>query len=149
MQTTLAGDFMMVVLDTNHFTEWVNEGASGARLQERCATHKAIVFTTIVTSQESAEGWFALIKRHPAGPMQVPGYRLYQRSCSILSEMGTLAFDEDAAEIVEALKASRVRIGSMDLKIAAICLAHDALLLTRNLRDFAQVPELKVENWLD
>ncbi len=140
---------MMVVLDTNHFTEWVNEGALGARLQDRCATRSATVFTSIITAQESAEGWFALIKRHAAGSLQVPGYRLYQRSCTVLNEMGTLAFDDDAAEIVEVLKASRMRIGSMDLKIAAICLAHDALLLSRNLRDFAQVPELRVENWLD
>ena len=37
----------------------------------------------------------------------------------------------------------------MDLKIASICIAHDALLLTRNLVDFEKVPRLKVENWLD
>ena len=37
----------------------------------------------------------------------------------------------------------------MDPKIAAICLAHDALLLTRNLADFARVAGLRVENWLD
>lgn len=37
----------------------------------------------------------------------------------------------------------------MDLKIAAICLAHDAMLLTRNLSDFRHIPGLRVENWLD
>jgi tRNA(fMet)-specific endonuclease VapC len=37
----------------------------------------------------------------------------------------------------------------MDLKIAAICLAHDALLLTRNLVDFRRVPGLRVEDWLE
>ena len=37
----------------------------------------------------------------------------------------------------------------MDLKIAAIALAHDALLLSANLRDFQAVPDLRVENWLD
>lgn len=42
-----------------------------------------------------------------------------------------------------------MRIGTMDLKIAAICLAHDATLLTRNLVDFEKVPGLRVENWLD
>ena len=36
----------------------------------------------------------------------------------------------------------------IDLKIAAICLVHDALLLTRNLVDFEKVPGLRVENWL-
>ncbi len=37
----------------------------------------------------------------------------------------------------------------MDLKIAAITLAHDALLLTRNIADFERVPGLRAENWLD
>jgi tRNA(fMet)-specific endonuclease VapC len=35
----------------------------------------------------------------------------------------------------------------MDLKIAAIVLAHDATLLSRNLSDFRKVPGLKVEDW--
>ena len=35
----------------------------------------------------------------------------------------------------------------MDLKIAAIVLANDATLLTRNLGDFRKVPDLKAEDW--
>lgn len=37
----------------------------------------------------------------------------------------------------------------MDLKIASIAISHDAMLLSRNLRDFRKVPGLNVENWLD
>jgi len=36
----------------------------------------------------------------------------------------------------------------MDLKIASIVLAHQATLLSRNLRDFQQVSDLRVEDWL-
>ena len=140
---------MLVVLDTNHFTEWVVESAIGIRLKQRCSDQGMAVFSTIITSQESAEGWFALIKRRRVGNAQVVGYRLFQHSAQILHELGTLAFDADAARILETLVASKLRIGSMDLKIAAICLAHDALLLSRNLLHFEQVPELRVENWLD
>ena len=32
---------------------------------------------------------------------------------------------------------------------AAICLAHDATLLTRNVADFENIVGLRVENWLD
>jgi tRNA(fMet)-specific endonuclease VapC len=40
-----------------------------------------------------------------------------------------------------------VRIATMDLKIAAIALSENATLLTRNLRDFEQVPGLQVDDW--
>ncbi len=39
-------------------------------------------------------------------------------------------------------------INTMDLKIAAMTLVHGALLLSANLRDFQQVPGLRVEDWL-
>jgi predicted nucleic acid-binding protein len=33
--------------------------------------------------------------------------------------------------------------------IACICLAHDALLVTRNVDDYKGVAGLRVENWAD
>lgn len=42
---------------------------------------------------------------------------------------------------------SRIRIGTMDLKIAAITIAKGAILVTRNLADFEQVPNLQAEDW--
>ena len=41
------------------------------------------------------------------------------------------------------------KIGRGDLLIACIALANDALLVSRDLRDFRQVPGLRVENWAD
>jgi predicted nucleic acid-binding protein len=36
----------------------------------------------------------------------------------------------------------------MDLKIASIALASGATLLTRNTKDFAGVPGLRIDDWL-
>ena len=47
----------------------------------------------------------------------------------------------------ERLRQQRVRIGTMDLKIAAIALGYNALVLSDNLRDFQQVPGLHAEDW--
>ncbi len=56
-------------------------------------------------------------------------------------------FDTVAAEQYETLRRMHIRIGTQDLKIATTCLAHDATLLTRNLRDFNKVPDLRAEDW--
>jgi tRNA(fMet)-specific endonuclease VapC len=58
-----------------------------------------------------------------------------------------LDFDEQAAVEYQQLRRSRIRIGTMDLKIAAIVLARGATLLTMNLSDFRRVPGLKVADW--
>ncbi|MGD0518047.1 MAG: hypothetical protein ABSA26_10990 [Thermoguttaceae bacterium] len=45
------------------------------------------------------------------------------------------------------MRKSKVRIGTMDLRIASIALAQGFTILTRNLVDFEKVPNLKVEDW--
>lgn len=102
-----------------------------------------------MTAQEAFEGWFSLIKRHRPGREQVRGYAQFQHSMSLLMKLSPLPFDDDAAVLFESLQRLRIRIGTMDLKIAAICIAHDATLLSRNLVGFERVPGLHVENWLD
>jgi tRNA(fMet)-specific endonuclease VapC len=39
------------------------------------------------------------------------------------------------------------KIGRADLLIASIVLASDATLVTRNVRHFKQIPDLKIVNW--
>jgi tRNA(fMet)-specific endonuclease VapC len=39
------------------------------------------------------------------------------------------------------------RIGTMDLKIAAIAIVNNAIVLTRNTSDFGQVANLQIEDW--
>ena len=58
-----------------------------------------------------------------------------------------LPFDQRTAATFARLRRQRVRIGTMDLKIAAIALEHNALVLSGNVRDFQQVPGLRVEDW--
>jgi tRNA(fMet)-specific endonuclease VapC len=41
------------------------------------------------------------------------------------------------------------KIGRADLLIAALTLARQVTLVTRNVKDFRQVPRLRVENWAD
>ena len=73
------------------------------------------------------------------------------KNCIILLKLSeiqqSLNFDKNAAEIYKNLKSNKIRIGSMDLKIASIAIANKAILVSRNLKDFEQVPDLTVQDW--
>jgi tRNA(fMet)-specific endonuclease VapC len=58
-----------------------------------------------------------------------------------------LDFDETAAVQFQRLRSMKLKMGTMDLKIAAIVLAQRATLISRNVADFAHVPDLDVEDW--
>jgi tRNA(fMet)-specific endonuclease VapC len=57
-----------------------------------------------------------------------------------------LPFDVPSATIYDRLLAQNLRVGTMDLRLAAIALSRNLTVLTRNLRDFGRVPALKIED---
>jgi tRNA(fMet)-specific endonuclease VapC len=60
-------------------------------------------------------------------------------------------FDASASAEFDRLRSDKKlkKIGRADLLIACIALAHQATLVTRNLKHFEQVPGLRLENWAD
>ena len=140
---------MIVVLDSNHYGEMVDDTPRGQLLSRRLETERPDVFTTIVTIQEVTQGWLAEINRRKPGSDQLHPYAQFFRAVGLFANISILPFDQECADVFHRLQDDRIRIGTMDLKIAAICLAHDLMLLTRNLVDFDKVPGLRVENWLD
>ena len=71
---------------------------------------------------------------------------------AIVQGFEAMSFDEDAArrygEVRAALERQGQPIGRNDLMIAAHALALDATLVTDNVREFARVEGLRLENWL-
>lgn len=104
-------------------------------------------FTTIITYEEQMRGWLAWIAQAKSLIAQIERYSMLKRMVSSYAKISLLDFDRSAADEFERLKNQRIRIGTMDLKIAAIALANNATLLSRNLKDFGKVPGLKVEDW--
>jgi tRNA(fMet)-specific endonuclease VapC len=58
-----------------------------------------------------------------------------------------LSYTPHAETLYQQWRQQRLRLPTHDLRIAAICVAHVATLISRNRRDFAQVPGLQVEFW--
>ena len=64
-----------------------------------------------------------------------------------LARLPMIYFDDKAASVYEALLSQKIRIGTQDLRLAAIVLSHNAFLLTRNRQDFSRVPGLQLDDW--
>ena len=139
----------MVVLDTDHMTliEWSDRRGS-ARLRARLgALLPAEVATTVISYEEQMRGWMAYLARTRSVVEQMEAYRRLHRQLQNYCRIPVLTFDEHAATTFQRLRRARIRIGTMDMKIAAIVLSCNATLLSRNLADFRQVPGLRVEDW--
>lgn len=99
------------------------------------------------SAEEQFRGWLAQIHRIHDPHRQVAAYERLQRRIEFFAAWEVLPWTEQAADILVDLRRRGIRIGTLDLKIAAIALSHEATLLSRNLVDFAQVPRLVVEDW--
>ena len=139
----------MYVLDTDHLS-LLGKRANlfSQRLQSRLAQiPPEQQVTTIISFEEQTRGWLALMAQSSSLAHQVEVYRRLHELLNRYTQTTVLDFDEAAAAQFERLQKLRLRVGTMDLKIAAIALTHNATVLTRNLRDFTRVPGLSVEDW--
>jgi len=141
----------MIILDTDHFTvlRYSDDSRYPFLTKRLLASEDERIVTTVVTVEEQMRGWLAEINRWRDIGRQRAAYDRLAMLVDFLSDWETLRIDERAADQFEYLRKQHIRIGTQDLKIAAITLSHRALLLSANLRDFRRVPGLKVENWLE
>ena len=102
---------------------------------------------SIVSFEEQARGANAFVgaARRPSEVVQ--RHRLLEMVLSDFTTMKVLPFDDKAAEVFDRLRSQRVKVGTMDLRIASIALSNELILLTRNTRDFDKIPGLVTENW--
>ncbi len=70
-----------------------------------------------------------------------------------LRDVGVLPFEEACALRLGQLRGALLRQGTtispIDLMIAAVALEHDLTLVTHNTKDFARIPDLRLEDWLE
>ena len=139
----------MILLDTDHLSVFFDErDARQGPLKRRLADADDEVACAVVSVEEVLRGWLAIIHRLRDVHRQIPSYIRLVTFLTAIGDWQIVTFDEPAADQFAALRRQRVRIGTMDLKIASFALVNDALILTSNLRDFSLVPNLRCEDWL-
>lgn len=87
------------------------------------------------------------INRAQTDPDIRRGYTLLSEILQCFASAPILPFDVQAIAVFQELRQQKIRVSTMDLRIAAIALSRDLVLLTRNLQDFRKVPALKFQDW--
>jgi tRNA(fMet)-specific endonuclease VapC len=81
----------------------------------------------------------------PAG--EVKAYHSLLATSLYFRTITIIGFDEQAQTIFRRLRTQGIRIGTQDLRIAAITLSQGATLMTHNVRDFATISSLNLADW--
>jgi tRNA(fMet)-specific endonuclease VapC len=134
------------VLDTDHVT--LQQRFHPAVLQRLHMLREAdTVAVTIITFEEQIRGRLDIVRRHGTSARQIAAYTALHQTFRYFQTWQVLDFTQAAFDQFIALRRQKIRIGSQDLRIAAIALTLNATLVTRNQRDFGQVPGLAIEDW--
>ena len=133
----------MVLLDTDVLSHIVKKEPSARLLSELAGRTEESIFTTSINTAEIHFG----AARSPHGEKIL---RAFQDR--VFPHLTILPFDEGSAPIFGELKASLEKRGSPrsepDLRIASIALQHNLTLVSGNTRHFANIPGLRVEDWI-
>jgi tRNA(fMet)-specific endonuclease VapC len=100
-----------------------------------------------VTVEEALRDRLAVLSRQRGGPAMVLAYERLVNTVSLLWQFPVAAFDAACEARYQQLRAMRLRVGTQDLKIAAVALVHNLTLVTRNRRDFGLIPGLVMDDW--
>lgn len=99
----------------------------GELVRQQIAECDEEVVTTIISAEEIMRGWLAEIHRAKSPQRQIASYHRLGELFDDFAAMTVLPFNEDAANVLSSLRAARVRVGTLDVKIAAIAIANGQL----------------------
>lgn len=138
----------MYLLDTDTLSQLY---AGHPRVIARLQKIDEDVATTIITKVELLRGRIEFLLKAATGTDILKAQHWLKETEELLSQLRVISFDVNTLHQLEKLHQNNKlrKIGRADLLIASISLAHQATLVTRNLRHFQQIPGLRTVNWVD
>ncbi|MBH8555464.1 type II toxin-antitoxin system VapC family toxin [Nostocaceae cyanobacterium CENA357] len=138
----------MYILDTDHLSFIQRNSEEGKRVLTKLATVEELeVAVTVITYEEQIRGRLNVLSRAKMLDEQVFAYQGLQQLALDYQSIRIIPFSRIAALEHQRLRKAYSRLGNMDLKIAAISLTNNTILLTRNESDFGKIVELRTEDW--
>ena len=138
----------LFILDTDSASLFL---AGNQKLIYRVTQKVPHVVTTIVTVQELFNGWAGRGNDLAEANNLVRIYGKLWQTTEFLKTIEILTFSELANTyhqnlILEHKILAKKKL-EKDMRIAAIALSVDGTIITRNHKDFSQVPGIKIEDW--
>ena len=141
----------LYLLDTDTFSEYLNENTlplSDAPLTRRIAAlAPGQVVVCAVTLAEVMRGMLNLLQRMEKAGKDAVGYAALMHADADIHRFPILPYTDDAHAHFAGFAPSVRRLGRADCQIAAIALANNYTVVTRNTRYFAQIPDVVIEDW--
>jgi tRNA(fMet)-specific endonuclease VapC len=120
-------------------------------VNQRLATAGNNAVVSIITVHEVFNGWVARINSAKTIDETIFLYGKLSKALTLFRKVRVLDFDENAAEQLTLLLQQHPNLNKSklqkDMRIAAIALANNATVVTRNQRDFSLVPGLTLIDW--
>lgn len=139
---------MVWILDTDHASLFL---AGNKAIVTAVDKHYKNVAITVVTVQELFNGWVGRLNNPAQAQNLTLLYTKLWENTDFIKVITVLNFDKEAEDCYNMLKNSSKELAKnkieKDLRIASIALTKDATVVTRNYKDFSQIPNLKLEDW--
>ena len=104
----------------------------------------------VIVIEEIMRGRLNVIRQAEAGRANVNiahAYELFEETFTDFRRIQVLSYTSQADALYQQWRQQGIRIATHDLRIAATCVAHAGILISRNRLDFERVPGLRVEFW--
>jgi tRNA(fMet)-specific endonuclease VapC len=137
------------LLDTDHISILqLRSGSEFQLLSRRIAEHpRGELAFSIASVHEQIMGCHGYINRARHRKEILRDCVMLEHTLQDYSVVQVLPFDSNALDWFDRLSSQRLRVATMDLRIATIALARGLILFTRNVSDFGRIPGLLTENW--
>ena len=139
----------MFILDTDHLG--ILQGPRNEQclniLQKIAEVDDSNVYLTIISFHEIVAGWTKFVKQSNDPLKIVAGYARLEQVLKDFSCSQVLPFSLAASEVFGRLKQRKIRVATMDLRIASIAISQQMTVVTRNTVDYDRIPGLIVQDW--
>jgi len=129
----------MVCVDTDVIIDFLRNESRAVKKIKELKDSEVEICTTTINSFELFKGAFRSKRNNSI-----------ELVSSFLNNLKILSFDlkasEEAAKIFESLRAKGKIIDPLDLMIASVAVTNDKPLLTRNIKHFERISNLKIDN---